>query len=102
MSNDKKVDDIDLLLGKANEQTKKFIKQLESEEKHERVETIDSIVNDIKATKTQTELNKDRFINEIKSGLGQTIKEKPNDVRIIKKTWYQKLKIWIKNIFTKF
>jgi flagellar biosynthesis chaperone FliJ len=102
MSNDKKVDDIDLLLGKANEQTKKFIKQLESEEKHERVETIDSIVNDIKATKTQTELNKDRFINEIKSGLGQTIKKKPNDVRIIKKTWYQKLKIWIKNIFTKF
>ena len=102
MSNDKKVDDIDLLLGKANEQTKKFIKQLELEEKHERVETIDSIVNDIKATKTQTELNKSRFIYEIKSGLGQTIKERPNDVRIIKKPWHQKFKTWIKNIFTKF
>jgi hypothetical protein len=102
MDSSKKVDDIDLLLSKANKQTKEFIKNLKLEENNERVETIDSIVNDIKATKNQTELNKSRFINDIKSGLGQTIKERPNDIRIIKKPWYQKFKTWIKNIFTKF
>ena len=102
MDSSKKVDDIDLLLDKANKQTTEFIKNLKLEENNERVETIDSIVNDIKATKNQTEINKSRFINKIKNGLGQTIKEKPNDIRIIKKSWYQKLKIWIKNIFTKF
>jgi len=102
MGNNKKVDDIDLLLDKANKQTKEFIKNIELEENNERIETIESIVNDIKATKNQTELNKRRFINDIKTGLGQTIKERPNDVRIIKKSWHQKFKIWIKNIFTKF
>jgi hypothetical protein len=42
------------------------------------------------------------FINELKTSLGKDIKSNPSKVKIIKKTWYQKLAIIIKNIFTKF
>lgn len=94
--------DLDNLLNKANEQTKKFIKQLELEEKNERVETVDAILNDMKSQKMQTDINKKRFINEIKSGLGDVIKEKPNVIEIIETPWYVKFKNSIKNMFTKF
>ena len=94
--------DLDNLLNKANKQTKEFIKQLELEEKNERVETVDVILNDIKAQRTHTDINKKRFINEIKSGLGEVIKEKPNVIEIIKNPWYVRFKNSIKNMFTKF
>jgi hypothetical protein len=49
-----------------------------------------------------TALKKAQFANEIKSGLGVKIKENPNGVKLIKKSWGQKLSSWFKNIFTKF
>lgn len=85
-------DNLESLLNKANKHTKDFIKKLEEEEKLERVETTEAIINDIKAQKKQTEINKKRFINDIKSGLGEAIKEKPNVVEIKKKPWYYKFK----------
>lgn len=52
--------------------------------------------------KYKTALKKVQFINEIKSGLGADIKSNPNKVKVIKKSWYQKIVLIIKKIFTKF
>lgn len=38
-----------------------------------------------------TDMKKERFINEIKDGLGETIKEEPNTIQK-KPTFWQKLK----------
>lgn len=58
--------------------------------------------NEILLEKYKTALKKNKFINEIKSGLGQEIKKNPGKVKIIKKTWYQKFFNGLKKIFTKF
>jgi hypothetical protein len=52
--------------------------------------------------KYKTALKKNQLINEIKTGLGEEIKKNPGKAKIIKKTWYQKLGLAFKNIFTKF
>jgi hypothetical protein len=49
-----------------------------------------------------TALQKAKFASELKAGLGDKIKKNPNGVRLIKKPWYKKLGLWLKNIFTKF
>jgi hypothetical protein len=90
------------LLLRFDAQTKKFIKELESEESNERVETIDSIINDIKAQKNHTKIQRDRFITDIKSGLGDKIKENPTTIIKHTKPWYIRLSEWFKKIFTKF
>ena len=105
MSNERLKGKISLeeVLSKFNEHNKGFINDLEKQEELEdRIETIDSINNEIKATKQNTELKKEQFINELKSGLGQKVKNNPNKVKIIKKKWHQKLITAIKNIFIKF
>jgi hypothetical protein len=48
------------------------------------------------------ERKKQQLISELKSGLGNEIKLNPGRVKIIKKTKIEKIKIWFKNIFTKF
>lgn len=93
---------LETLLQKFDAQTKKFIKELEKEEDNERIETLDSIINDIKAQKQQTNIQKSRFIVDIKSGLGSKIKEEPFTVIKHDKPWYVKVINWFKNIFTKF
>ena len=50
----------------------------------------------------KTARTKAMFINELKTGLGNDIKTNPSKVNIIKKTWFQKLKITLKKIFTTF
>jgi len=50
----------------------------------------------------KTARTKVMFINELKTGLGDDIKTNPSKVNIIKKTWYQKLLITLKKIFTTF
>lgn len=93
---------LDELLLIAEKQRKDFIKQIEREEDNERVEHIDAIINDIKAQKEQTKIHRDKFINEIKFGLGEQIKNNPNEIIIHKKPWYVKTKEWFKKIFTSF
>ena len=90
------------LLLRFDAQTKKFIKELESEESNERIETLDSIINDIKAQKNYTKTQRDRFITDIKSGLGGKIKENPTTIIKHTKPWYIRLSEWFKKIFTKF
>ena len=91
------------VLSKFNEHNKEFINDLEKQEGlDDRIETIDSVANEIKATKQNTELKKEQFINELKSGLGNKVKSNANKIKIIKKKWYQRLITAIKNIFIKF
>lgn len=93
---------LEAVLSKFKEHNKNFISGLEKEESLEKVETIDSIKNEIKATKEDVERKKNMFVNEIKTGLGQKVKANPNGITIIKKKWYQKLGTFLKNIFTRF
>jgi hypothetical protein len=90
------------LLLRFDTHTKKFIKELEREESNESMETIDSLINNIKAQKNHTKIQKSRFIDDIKSGLGNKIKENPTTIIKYKKPWYSKLSEWFKNILIKF
>jgi hypothetical protein len=90
------------LLDKANSQTKRFIKNLEDEEKIERVESVDLMRNEMINIRNNTELKKKLFINDIKSGLGNKIKTNPNRIRVIKKSLGQRIKELFKKVFTKF
>ena len=102
MSKEKNIVTLEDLLTRFDNQNKKFIKELEVEESAERIETVDSIINDIKAQKEHAKQQKNKFITEIKFGLGEQIKENPTTIIKHTKPWYVKLKDWLKNIFTKF
>lgn len=52
--------------------------------------------------KYKTAMKKVKFIDEIKGDLGTDIKNNPGRANIIKKTWFQKLIVKLKAIFTKF
>ena len=93
---------LDEVLKKFNNHNKNFISDLEREETIERVDTLDSVINKMKADKVNTELKKNKYISEIKSGLGEKIKENPNEIKQIKKTKKQSIKDFLKKIFNKF
>ena len=63
---------------------------------------IEQIERELLMNKYQTALKKGQFINELKGGLGNEIKTNGGKIKIIKKSWYEKLKIRLKEIFTKF
>jgi len=52
--------------------------------------------------KYKTAMKKAKFLNEIKGELGADIKNNPGRAHIIKKTWFQKFMLKLKEIFTKF
>jgi hypothetical protein len=82
------------------EENKKFIQELAVEDLKESRDTISSERNKIKLERTQTEIQKERFINEMKSGLGEIVKQKPNEIIIIKKPWHHKFTTVIKRILS--
>ena len=90
------------VLFKFNIQNKEFIKNIEDEERFERVEPLDVVLNDIKGMKHTTNVKKKNFINELKGGLGEKVKKNPTRIKKIEKTFSQKTKLFIKNIFTRF
>jgi hypothetical protein len=92
---------LDELLEITNKQTKTFIEQLKQEEKFERVETEENVMREIMADRENSELKKKLFIQEIKNGLGQEIKQN-RGVRRVEKTRWQKIKESIENFFLKF
>lgn len=92
---------LDELLEITNKQTKTFIEQLKQEEKFERVETEENVMREIMADRENSELKKKLFIQEIKNGLGQEIKQN-RGVRRVEKTRWQKIKEGIEDFFTKF
>lgn len=89
---------IDEILTSFRKNTNNFVESLKKEDELESVESKDNIFNKIKADINRTENYKLKFINEINNGLGNVIKQKSNDIKIIKKPWYLKLLDKIKNI----
>jgi hypothetical protein len=63
---------------------------------------IEQIEREILMNKYQTALKKGQLINELKDGLGNEIKINGGKVKVIQKSWYEKLKIYLAKIFTKF
>lgn len=49
-----------------------------------------------------TALNKVRYANRIKSGLGEHIKNSPKKPLVKHKTRWERFTIWLKNLFIKF
>ena len=93
---------LDDLLNKFNKSNEEFIDKLNQEEKIEENESVDDIEKEIKGDKLRTEIIKNRFIDEIKGGLGNNIKNNPNIIKKVEKTRGQKLKEFFKGLFTKF
>jgi C4-type Zn-finger protein len=102
MENNQNVVTLEDILTRFDKQTKKFIQEIEREEQTERVESLDAIINDIKGQKHQTLVSRNKFINEIKFGLGEKIKNDPTTIIKHKKPWYIKLINRFKKLFTKF
>lgn len=102
MENDKQYRTLEEILLSVKNQNKKFMEELEREEEFERVESIDAIMNGIKLDKEITKNQKNKFIGQIKSGLGNKIKTNPNDVIIHKPSFFQRIKIAFYNLFKKF
>jgi hypothetical protein len=102
MQGNEKYITLDDVLDKFNKHNKEFINKIDKEEEFERIETVDSVLNDIKAQQYQTERFKEKFAKTIVDGLGEKVKANTNKVTIIKKPWHVKLKGFIKKIFTKF
>ncbi len=93
--------DLDEVLAKAKANTAAFINHLEQEEVGERIETVDSLQNQMKADRTNTNRKKLQFIDEIKSGLGDEIKH-GNGVIIKKLTFGGKIKKFFSKLYSKF
>lgn len=94
---------LDDVLLKAKSNTENFIKQLEDEESGERIETVDAMQNQMKADRTNTNRKKSQFINELKNGIGQEIKEKKGrGVKIIKPTFKEKVRNFFISLYSKF
>jgi hypothetical protein len=62
----------------------------------------EQVKKDLLVEKYKTALKKVQFVNEIKTGLGKDIKKNPGKAKFIKKTRYERFKLALKNIFTKF
>lgn len=92
---------LDELLLSVKQQTKSAINKLEEEELNERNETVDNVIKEIHAIKEQTNLKKEEFIREVKSGLIDDIKQN-RGVRVIPKTRYQRFVESIRKFFLKF
>jgi hypothetical protein len=87
-----------------NEQRRNEIEDVVSEidaiEAQENRMTEEQILLENMGDKKNTERKKQLFINEIKSGLGEQIKQNPMDIRVVKKK--KTLMQRIKEFFTKF
>jgi hypothetical protein len=102
MSEKNRIIPLEEVLFKFNAQNKEFIKNIDKQERLERVETLEVVLNDIKGMEHTINVKKKNFINELKGGLGEKVKQNPTRIKKIEKTFSQKTKLFIKNIFTRF
>jgi hypothetical protein len=63
---------------------------------------LEDAIREKKADEKMTLKKKKEFIEEIKSGLGEAIKQNPRNIKILKKPWHRKAMDWIKKFFTSF
>jgi len=68
-------------------------------DKYEILNEIDGMEKELISEKARIEREKNKFIHQIKYGLGEEIKKNPNKVTLIKKPLTQKIKENIKKIF---
>jgi len=95
--------ELDDVLAKAKLNTKNFIKHLEEEEVGDRIETVDSLRNQMKADKSNTNRKKLQFVDEIKSSLGKEIIEKKGrGIKIKKPTFREKVRKFFVSLYSKF
>lgn len=81
---------------------KKFIEEMALADLNEdRPELLDSEINRLKEDRKKTIRNKDKFISEIKRGLGEEIRSKPYQVEFVQYPWHYKISKFIKNVFKK-
>lgn len=59
-------------------------------------------LREIVKDKQTTKLKHNQFIDEIKNGLGEEIKKNPNGFKLVKKTRFERFKLWLSKFFTKF
>lgn len=77
-------------------------REIERDEQLERLETVDSIRNEIKGDKLKTNLAKQKFINEIKNDFGKEMKSNPNQAKYIKPSFMERLRRKLNNFFKLF
>jgi DNA-binding protein H-NS len=81
------------------EETRKVIQEVELEEYKESIDSIDAIKNRIETDRSITNLKKQQFISEIKSGLGEEIKSEPNKIEYIEKPLLVRVRNFFKKLF---
>jgi len=95
--------ELDEVLAKAKESTTNFINHLESEEQGERIETVDTIRNQILGDKKSSDIKKNKFIQEMKNGMGADIMNKGGyGVKINKPTRMKRFKNFLIRLYSKF
>lgn len=68
-------------------------------DKYEILSEIDGMEKELISERARIEREKNRFISQIKLGLGEEIKKNPNKVTIIKKPLTQKIKENVGKVF---
>lgn len=63
---------------------------------------IEQVEREILADRYNTALKKMQFVNELKNGLGSELKNNPNKIKLVKKSFWAKIKDYLKGLFTKF
>lgn len=63
------------------------------------MDEFEKIDRDINAEKEKTQLKKEKFIKDIKNGLGEQIKSNGNRVRVIKKSKFRRFLERLMDIF---
>ncbi len=63
---------------------------------------IDEFEKEKVALSHQLGYEKNKLIKDLKNGLADEIKNNPNKVKIIKKSFFQRIGIFIRKIFTRF
>ena len=72
---------------------------MNNNDKYEILTEIDGMEKELISEKARIEREKNKFISQIKLGLGEEIKKNPNKVTIIKKPLTQKIKEKVGKIF---
>lgn len=77
-------------------------REIEREEELERLETTESIGNEMKRDKLKTKIAKQKFIDELKNDFGKEMKHNPNQAKYIKPSFFERLKRRLNNFFKLF
>ena len=95
---------IEQILQASKDSATKLKEEIEYMEQNERKETVESVRNAIKADNLDTVRKKDKFINELKSGMIEDIKRNEGVRRVQpeEESGEGTVKKFLKNIFTKF